>query len=274
MEVLGDCQLRNMVLGSDGFVGPPLCRYLVDLGEDVVPIDIKRGDHHDARSMVFDLDGIDRVYFLAWDVGGAKYLYDDATQLAQLQWNHALLSNVVPQLSGIPYLFVSSQLAEDCDTVYGVLKRLGEVWTTLSYRGVTMRLWNVYGSPEELTVRSHVVSDFVRQALSTGEIRMLTTGEEKRRFIHISDACRAFHMAFENGARGTFDVSSSDWVSVLEIAKIISGETGCRVIPGRQPGSTHVMSNRGTLPGWAARIQLREGLRRLIGQMRDQGETA
>ena len=62
------------MLGSEGFVGSPLCEHLIALGEEVVRFDIKRSSMEDGRSAALNLEAIDRVYFLAWEVGGAKYL--------------------------------------------------------------------------------------------------------------------------------------------------------------------------------------------------------
>src|SRR5947207_1098916 len=188
----GAIMIRNLVVGSEGFVGKPFCTYLETAGEAVVRFDIKRSKNEDARAAQLPLNGIDRVYFLAWDVGGAKYLYREDSQFRQLDWNLKLLLNVMPQLqaAGVPFLFVSSQLAEEYDTVYGVTKRLGEVWTHL-LEGVRVRLWNVYGPVEEPTERTHVVSDLVYQAMFNRKIELMTTGEEQRHFIHTDDVFSA-----------------------------------------------------------------------------------
>ena len=255
----------NLVLGSDGFVGRPLCEYLERLGERVVRFDIQQGEHEDARRVRLPLEGIDRVYFLAWEVGGAKYLYRDDVQFRQLDWNLQLLLNVMPQLreSGVPFLFVSSQLAEEHDTVYGVTKRLGEVWTHL-LKGVRVRLWNVYGGYEEPTERSHVVADFVHQALSTGRIEMMTTGEEVRQFIHVDDVCKAFHMALSGKLGGLYDVTSFEWVSVRNMAQIIADLTGARIAPGARLGSTPITPMVGKIPDWKPALTLREGLAQMV----------
>ena len=101
----------------------------------------------------------------------------------QLNWNLELMTNIFHQLEGTnkDFLFVTSQLAEECDTVYGATKRLGEVWTQLLH-GVCVRVWNAYGYMEENNVKSHVISDFIYQALETGKIIMMTNGEEWRQF--------------------------------------------------------------------------------------------
>ena len=134
----------NLVIGSEGFIGKSLCLFLEKKGEKVVHFDIKRSKSEDARKAKIDFSKIDKIYLLAWDVGGAKYLYKEDAQVSQLEWNLELLSNLMPQIgkSKKPFLFISSQLAEEYDTVYGVTKRLGEVWTRL-LKGVFIRQWNV-----------------------------------------------------------------------------------------------------------------------------------
>jgi nucleoside-diphosphate-sugar epimerase len=260
--------ITNLVLGSEGFVGKPLCRYLENLGEKVIRFDIKRGVEEDGRTATLKLDDVDRVYFLAWDVGGAKYLYREETQLHQLDWNMRLLLNLMPQLRAKEkaFLFVSSQLAEEYDTVYGVTKRLGEVWAHL-LKGVRVRLWNVYGSIEEQSERSHVISDFLWQAINTGEIRMLTTGSERRQFIHIDDVCTAIHYAVSAGLQDVFDITSFEWVRVMDVAKIIAEFTNAKVIPGDLIGNTPMTPIRGKIPNWLPKVSLREGLYRTVNDL-------
>ena len=258
--------MNNLVIGSEGFVGQPLCRFLEGNNEKVVPFDVKRfADTEDARFVELPLDDIDRCYFLAWEVGGAKYLYREDAQFQQLDWNLKLMLNVMPQLQkrNIPFLFVSSQLAEEYDTVYGATKRLGETWTHL-LKGVRVRLWNVYGPAEQPSERSHVVADFVYQALITGSIQMLTTGEETRQFIHIDDVCSAFHTALSKRLTEVYDVSSFEWVKVIDVANIIADITGAKIVKGQIVGSNPVTPMRGKIPGWHPQVSLEEGLARCI----------
>jgi nucleoside-diphosphate-sugar epimerase len=266
--------MRNLVFGSEGFVGTPLTHFLENLGEEVVKLDIKRDSKEDLRYAQIDIRGIDRVYFLAWDVGGAKYLYEQDSQLQQLDWNLKLLLNIMPQLQSaqVPFLFVSSQLAEDYDTVYGVTKRLGEIWTHL-LKGVRVRLWNVYGPIETPSQRTHVVSDFVHQAVLNRRIEMLTTGEEKRQFIHIDDVCRALHQAIALSLDGVYDVSSFEWVSILDIAQMIAEETGAIVVAGEEVGSTPLTPMKGRIPGWLPEVDLRQGLSRMVTELRSRSKV-
>jgi nucleoside-diphosphate-sugar epimerase len=262
--------IRNLVIGSEGFIGKPFCRFLEYKGEEVVRFDIKKGKAEDARTFNFDFKDIDRIYFLAWDVGGSKYLYESKLQLSQLEWNLALMKNVFEhiQKQKTKFLFVSSQLAEETDTVYGVTKKLGEVWTDL-LGGVCVRVWNAYGFMESEDIKSHVISDFIYQALETGKIKMMTSGEEWRQFTHIEDLSRAFHSAFgiKNRNRTVYDASSYEWVRIIDIANMIGEITGAKVLPGDKIGHDPLPSlNMGRVPGWLPAFTLREGISLMIDE--------
>lgn len=262
----------NLVIGSDGFIGKPFCDFLERKGEKVVRFDIKRSKKEDGRTQKLNLKEIDKVYFLAWDVGGSKYLYDTKLQMNQLKWNLDLMYNIFNQLESAkkPFLFTSSQLAEECDTVYGVTKRLGEVWTK-ELGGVCIRIWNAYGYMEENNIKSHVISDFIHQALKTKKIKMMTDGEEWRQFTHIEDLSNAFHMSLnsKNIRRTVYDASSYEWVRIIDIARMVGKYTGSKVIPGKIKGHNPLPSvNMGRVPGWLPSVELENGLKEMVDQAR------
>lgn len=265
--------IRNLVIGSEGFIGKPFCTFLEEKGEKVVHFDIKRKKAEDARTFNFNLKDIDRVYFLAWDVGGSKYLYESKLQMGQLKWNLDLMTNVFKHVEKQKkdFLFVSSQLAEECDTVYGVTKRLGEVWTR-ELGGVCIRVWNAYGFMETQDIKSHVISDFIYQALTTRKIKMMTNGQEWRQFTHIQDLSNAFHMALSSkGLRRTvYDASSYEWVRIIDIAQIISELTGAKLIPGINKGHDPLPSvNMGRIPEWLPTISLKKGIAQMVEQAKE-----
>ena len=264
--------MRNLVLGSSGFLGKRLCDFLRERGEDVIEFDIKNdGKEQDARTATLPLDNVDRVYFLAWDVGGAKYLYKKDAQIFQMEWNSKLMNNVFPQIMNIPFVFVSSQLSEKVDSVYGSQKRLGEVWTKLSKNGISVRLWNLYGYNEPFNERSHVMSDFIYQAINNNRINMLTKGEEHRQFVHIDDVCEGLLKSFEvNDKSKTYDLSSKKWTSLLDVVKIIKKETNCSVLTGEKSGETVFIENKELVPGWKSKISLEQGIKRMIKELKDE----
>ncbi|HVY72530.1 MAG TPA: NAD(P)-dependent oxidoreductase [Candidatus Paceibacterota bacterium] len=263
--------LRNLVIGSEGFLGSTLCSFLEGKGESVTRFDIKRSKKEDARTANLHLEKFDRVYFLAWEVGGSKYLYRHDTQLQQLNWNIDLLQNVMKQLQKheTPFVFVSSQLADETDTIYGALKKVGELWTA-QIDGACVRLWNIYGSQETLDEKSHVISDFVHQAVYKKTIAMMTTGEERRQFTHVLDVCEALHLILEQKLHGAvYDLTTFEWITIREVADIIAFHASARVVPGTMRGVDRAYATiKGRPPGWAPRIRLEEGLKGLIENIR------
>ena len=257
--------MKNLIIGSEGFVGTRLCLYLEALGEEVFKFDSKRGLNEDARYNSLPLSGIDRVYFLAWDVGGSKYLYEKNTQLNQINDNCLLLSNVMRQIHqfGTPFVFVSTQLAEKSNMAYGVTKKLGELWTE-AQSGLCLRLWNVYGPVKEPGLRSHVIEDLVFQAVKNKKINLLTNGEETRQFIHVDDVCRAFHLGLESGKKGLYDVSTYEWTKVKDVAEIIANITGSEIVVGNEKGVDFPTTTVGILPNWEHKISLKDGIERLV----------
>lgn len=257
--------MNNLVIGSEGFLGKQLCKFLRNLGQEAIEIDVKNGAHEDARFIDLPLENIDRVYFLAWDVGGSKFLYKENTQISQMEWNNILMNNVFPQIMDIPFVFVSSQLADKTNTVYGVQKQMGEVWTKLSKHGATVRLWNLYGYNEDFTERSHVVSDFIYQAMVNKEINMLTKGEEYRQYIHIDDVCEGLLKSFDISDRTkTYDISSGEWVKLIDLANEIKNITNCKVTRGETIGTSLSIDNKEFVPNWEPKINLKDGLNEMI----------
>jgi nucleoside-diphosphate-sugar epimerase len=259
--------INNLIIGSGGFLGKRLCEFLIEKNQNVVEYDIKNGDSFDARFNNLPLSGIDRVYFLAWDVGGSKYLYNSNTQISQIEWNSQLMNNVFPQLKNVPFVFTSSQLSEKVDSVYGVQKRTGEVWTKLYEHGVSVKLWNLYGYIEDFNEKSHVVSDFVFQAKNNGQINMLTTGKEERQFIHIDDVCEALLLSFDiKDKTQTYDITTNKWTSVYNIANIIKKHTNCKIKIGDVISETVLIENKNLIPNWLPKISIEEGLKLMINR--------
>jgi nucleoside-diphosphate-sugar epimerase len=263
--------MKSLIIGSSGFLGKRLCDFLKNKGDEVIEFDIKNNTKQDARFESLPLEGVDRVFFLAWDVGGAKYLYKKDSQIFQMEWNNAIMNNVFPQIINLPFIFISSQLSENVDTVYGSQKRIGEVWTKLSEKGIAVRLWNIYGYNEEVSERSHVISDFVFQAVKNEKIEILTDGSEVRQFIHIDDVCEALLAAFNIKDKSkTYDISTGEWVDLYNIAKIIQKNTNCSIIKGNKKGESLIIQNKEYVPNWKPKISLEEGIKKMIKNLNNE----
>src|SRR2546421_12764359 len=105
--------MNDLVLGGEGLIGSTLVSALRRKGHGAVSLDIQSG--FDLRKP-FDLapfENCDRVWFLAWDTGGAKYLEARDQQHEQYKNNCEISLRVFDALARTrkPFLFVTSQLA-------------------------------------------------------------------------------------------------------------------------------------------------------------------
>ena len=189
--------MKHLVLGSSGQIGAHLVKYLQTKGEQVYEYDIEYKGWMDLREsnnplLESYMEHSDMVYFLAFDVGGAKYLerYQDSYDF--MINNMKIMTNTFETLQKFgtkPIIFASSQMAEMGYSSYGMLKSLGEKMTR-DIGGLVVKFWNVYGY-ETNPDKSHVITDFIKMAKNDGIIKMRTDGTESRQFLYADDACEA-----------------------------------------------------------------------------------
>lgn len=252
---------KNLVLGGSGTIGTALCKHLKDIKEEVINLDLQNG--FDLRTN--DLDSyhdVDYVWFLAWDVGGAKYLMREEHQLGIIYNNTLICQKVFSFLekTKLPFMFASSQLASP-DNTYGVTKILGERWTNLLH-GQVVRFWNVYGW-EEPGERSHVIPDLILQALTKKRIQLLTDGQEERQFIYIDD-CVENMVAIRNAGLNRVDITNGEWLTIEKIAREIAGELNVPVFPGNTKGYSNKITPYFISNKLVFKTSIREGISRII----------
>ncbi len=255
----------NVLLGGAGLIGSALNRALVERGEPTIIYDLKTGV--DLRQMEPDeVSGDVYYWFLAWDVGGAKYLMDKSQQLSILRHNLGLCEKVFDWLEQrrARFTFVSSQMA-GFPNAYGITKSVGELWAESIGNGLVTRLWNCYDA-EGPSVRSHVVPDLVRQA-RTGTIRLMTSGTERRQFLHVDDVAEAL-IHQRDIAQPRAAVTSGAWVPVREVAEVVAAQLSAEVAAGGDCGYESLVEPIHRLEGWAPRIDLPAGIAKVIERMR------
>lgn len=258
--------MKVAVLGSRGQIGRHLVTKLKAAGHHVIGQDITTGI--DLR-YEWGLEPVDLVYFLAFDVGGSRYLAERQKTFDYIDGNMKLMENVFSHLHkyAIPFIFASSQMSNMLESSYGVLKSIGEHYTR-SLNGINIRLWNVYGKEHD-PAKFHVITDFLVQVKDQQCIRMLTDGQEVRQFLHADDCSSALITLAERYAELDpfvyYDITSFEWVSIYEVAHIIADlYPGTTVIPGTKTDQTQTVMNEPTdviFKYWKPTISLIEGIR-------------
>jgi nucleoside-diphosphate-sugar epimerase len=221
---------RHLVLGSSGQIGGHLCEYLLSKDEQFERFDILDSSDFDLRiqdnrHLIEAVERCDIVYFLAFDVGGARYLAKNQDTSSFISNNMKIMSNTFDVLSRQKkkFIFASSQMAYMKDSSYGSLKRLGEK-IAIDLGGVVTRFWNVYGIENDYT-KSHVITDLVRCGIKNGKINVLTEGKEVRQFLFADDCSECLFdvgRKIDTFSRRSLDVSCFEWTPISRIAEIIS----------------------------------------------------
>lgn len=268
--------MRHLVLGSSGQIGAHLVKYLQQQGEQVLEFDLAKNNSQDLRvsfNVNFEtlMDHCDIVHFLAYDVGGAKYLEENQDKYQFIDNNIRIMSNTFDVLNRFnkPFIFASSQMSEMGYSSYGMLKALGEKMTR-DLGGLVVRFWNVYGYETD-DDKSHVITDFIKMAKYDGVIEMRTDGTESRQFLYADDACEAlFKLAtvYKNlDKKKDYCITSFKWNKVYEIANILDVLSSCKVIPSDRKDETqrNAMNEPDThiKKYWQPKTNLKEGIMKL-----------
>lgn len=253
----------ELVLGGSGLIGRELVHQLRKLGRKTETIDLRQGQ--DLRTMPLAFDVYERVWFLAWDTGGAKYLLGD-NQHEMFAHNSELCVRVFSELhdTEVPFLFVTSQLAGQ-KNAYGLTKLVGEHWAR-ALDGRVARLWNTYGW-EEPNIKSHVITDLVLSALTRGRVQCLTSGEERRRFLYKADAASAL-IRFFDSTEPEVDIAGPEWLAIRDVATEIAGQLSVATEFGLEPGIELMVEPKNQPYGWTPLVPLKDGIARVIEDAR------
>ena len=218
------------ILGSSGQIGAYLTEYLTKKGHLVREFDVVNGYHEDMthipnvflRNVIMESDF---VFFLAFDVGGSRYLKKYQHTFDFINNNTRMMVNAFGLLEKYkkPFVFASSQMANLSFSSYGILKNVGELYTK-SLGGLVTKFWNVYGIEKDYE-KSHVITDFIRKGFESGVIDMITDGQEEREFLYAQDCCDALETVMNNykdfNSDDELHVTSFSSIKIIDIAQII-----------------------------------------------------
>ena len=278
--------MKIAVLGSSGQIGAYLTEYLRKKEHLVREFDIVNDSHEDMthipnpflRNVIMDSDF---VFFLAFDVGGSHYLKKYQHTFKFLDNNTRMMANVFGYLNDYkkPFVFASSQMSNMSYSPYGVMKRVGELYTK-SLNGLIVKFWNVYGIEKDME-KAHVITDFIRKGFETGVIDMMTDGTEAREFLYAEDCCEALETVMGNYDRLTSDdelhITTGNSTTILEIAQNIQklfSNIGKEVIIKPAESKDEVQKDARNVSDpyiqkfWRSTTSVKEGLTKVFYEMK------
>ena len=270
--------MRVLILGSSGQVGAYLSEYLVKKGYEVTNFDILNNKKEDLRTIPNDflrrcIEESDFIYFLAFDVGGSRYLKKYQHTFEFINNNSRLMVNTFDYLSKYKkrFVFASSQMSNMSFSPYGVLKNVGELYTK-SLSGLIVKFWNVYGIEKDIE-KAHVITDFIRKGFEEKEFYMLTNGLEEREFLYAEDCCKALEKIMINyeefNSNDDLHITSFKSTTILEIASIIESlfkkeGISVKIKPGVEQDqvqrSTKNRPNQYITKWWSPRTSIHKGI--------------
>ena len=280
--------MKITVLGSSGQIGSYLTEYLKSKNYFVREFDIVNSQDQDMthipnvylRNAIMDSDF---VFFLAFDVGGSHYLKKYQNTFKFINNNTRMMAYVFGYLEQyqVPFIFASSQMSNMSYSPYGVMKRVGELYTK-SLNGLIVKFWNVYGIEKDME-KAHVITDFIHKGFKTGVIDMMTDGTEMRDFLYAEDCCEGLEAIMNNYQ----DLSSDDelhittgiYTSILEIAdeiKKLFSNIGKDVIIKPAQSKDEVQRDARNIADpfinerfWQAKTSVQDGLKKVFEEMKN-----
>jgi nucleoside-diphosphate-sugar epimerase len=219
--------IKNVVvMGSEGYIGENLCKYLLGKRMGVFQFDSKTGQH--AENFHTLGTNMNFIVHLAAFPGIINCTLDFDRAVTE---NISSAFNVfrMAYIQKIPCIFASSQAAkEPYDNLYASIKRIIEVEADrLNRRGADIRIFrltNVYGGYKYLEKKNTVIKKFIMAQRKNKPLMINGDGSQVRDFTHVNDVCDAIYkcMLRERGFLSPVDIGSGEGVSVLELAKMIS----------------------------------------------------
>ena len=278
--------MKVTILGSSGQIGAYLTEYLRDKGHEVIEFD-KNNDEGQDMTLIPNLKlnaaiaYSDFVFFLAFDVGGSHYLKKYQHTFGFLDNNARMMVNAFEYIQKYkkPFVFASSQMSNMSYSPYGVMKRVGELYTK-SLNGLIVKFWNVYGIEKDME-KAHVITDFIVKGFETGTIDMMTDGTEEREFLYAEDCCEALEKVMEYydhlHSDDDLHITTGDSTSILGIARTIQSlfkEIGKEVGIAPSPSKDEVQKDARNVPDtyirkwWEPKTSVNDGVRKVFEAMK------
>jgi GDP-D-mannose 3',5'-epimerase len=317
---------RVLVNGAGGFIGGHLVKRLKAEGHWVRGVDIKRhefcdppadefivGDLRDPNLVAEAVSGVEDVYQLAADMGGAGYIFTGEHDAAVMHNSATINLNTLEcgVKAGVKRFFYSSsacaypeynqrdpenpKCSEESaypaapDSEYGWEKLFSER-LYLAYQrnyGVTVRVarfHNIFG-PEGTWCggREKAPAAMCRKIAETrdgGEIEIWGDGRQTRSFLYIDECVEGVRRLMDSDFTGPVNIGSEEMVTINRLAEMIMEIAGkalsIRHIPGPLGVRGRNSDNRLIREklGWEPNARLRAGLAKTYAWIEAQSQAA
>ena len=278
--------MKITILGSSGQIGAYLTEYLSNKGHHVFEYDIASVPTQDLTqipnlALEHLIKESDFVFFLAFDVGGSRYLKKYQHTFKFIDNNARMMASVFGLLEKYNkrFVFASSQMSNMSHSPYGVMKRVGELYTK-TLNGLLVKFWNVYGIEKDME-KAHVITDFIRKGFEEGDFEMLTDGTEERQFLYAEDCCEALEMVMERYTdfkpEDPLHITSFRATCISEISHIIMGQFNLigkpvKISPGLAKDSVQLDKRNEAdtyITGWwLPKTNLQDGIAKVFNEMK------
>ena len=258
---------KALVCGAGGFIGSHLVKRLKKEGYFVRGVDLKypefskteadefiKGDLRDSYLVDVCVDGMDEVYQLAADMGGADFIFTGVND-SEIMHNSAMINlNVVDSMKrlGVKKVFYSSSacmypedhqleidvpaLSEDMaypgnpDSEYGWEKLFSERLFLTYARNEDFdvkiaRFHNIFG-PEGTYDggREKAPAALCRKVIkSDGTIKVYGDGQQTRSFLYIEECVEGIRRLMESECTEPLNLGSDEVISINDFAQMIIG---------------------------------------------------
>ena len=256
---------RALVCGAGGFIGSHLVKRLKKEGYFVRGVDLKYPEFSNSEADVFikdDLrklsvvdmcvDGVDEVYQLAADMGGADFIFTGEND-SDIMHNSAMINlNIVDSMKrhGVKKVFYSSSacmypedhqlevdvpaLREDMaypgnpDSEYGWEKLFSErLYLAFSknydFEVRIARFHNIFGPEGTFDGgREKAPAALCRKVIeSNGEIEVYGDGKQTRSFLYIDECVEGIRRLMESDCKEPLNIGSDEVISINDFAQMI-----------------------------------------------------
>jgi|TARA_B100001964_G_C14185146_1_gene578254 UDP-glucose 4-epimerase len=247
--------MKILVTGGSGFIGLTLVRHLLDNGNEVKVVDLRKPniEHKNLKfinksimdELAEDIHGCDVVYHFAAMLGvdnsdnkpletmrinleGSVNVFKSAVEAGVKRMIYASSSEVYGEPRELP---IKEDSVKGPISTYGVSKLAAEIYAkAYNHEFGTdikiVRFFNVYGPGQS---NNFVVPIFINNALKNKPLKVFGEGLQTRCFTYVEDIADGVLKVLEKGKAGeAYNIGNNKPTTILELAQVVKELTGSK----------------------------------------------